>query len=500
MPRGGIPHTVTAVVDSRYELGERIASGGMADVFAARDRTLDRRVAIKRLRADLPDEGARDRFSREAYALAAFSHPNAVAVYDAGNDGDGPYIVMELVDGPTLAAYLRERGQLSFEEATSILEQMLAVLGAAHARDIVHRDVKPANVRLSEDGHVKLADFGIAKVLSDVSGDLTLQGHVLGTPTYLAPERVAGHDATPQSDLYSVAVIGYEMVAGKPPFKGENMAATLAAHQRAAIPSLLDVRPDAPDAYMDVIERALAKDPDARFASAEEMRGALTEPAYESTQAVRTMTMPIAPVPLRDPEPTPTPTPPPRRAVPAPVPVPTKEKTQKQKVAPTRGKRPVWLWVLAGVLALALLVGVVAALNDDGPPPGPLAQEPVVTTTPPTLPATLVPQIPQNLGQLIALLAADPAKYGEAGPELLKKLQDYEEKPEAKRADDIVKRTTEWVNKGELDATFGATVIRIISGSTVAATTPVTQAPAPSAGPGGGPKEKAPKKGKGPRG
>jgi len=490
---------VTAVVDSRYELGERIASGGMADVFAARDRTLDRRVAIKRLRADLPDEGARDRFTREAQALAGFSHPNAVAVYDAGDDGDGPYIVMELVEGPTLAAYLRERGQLSFEEATSILEQMLAVLGAAHARGIVHRDVKPANVLLAEDGHVKLADFGIAKVLSDAGGDLTLQGHVLGTPTYLAPERVAGHEATPQSDLYSVAVIGYEMVAGKPPFKGEHMAATLAAHQRAPIPSLLGVRPDAPDAYLDVIERGLAKDPDARFASADAMREALTQPAYESTQAVRTMTMPIAPVPLRDPEPTPTPAPP-RRAAPVPAPAPTRTKPTKQKGAPARDKRPVWPWVLVAALALGLAIGAIAGLTGgDGPNRSPLAQEPVVTTTPPTLPATLVPQIPQNLGQLIALLAADPTKYGGAGPELLKKLQDYEDEPDAKRADDIVKRTNEWVSKGQLDAAFGATVIRIITAGTAstAAVTPVTQAPAPAAGP----KEKAPKapKGKGPK-
>jgi serine/threonine protein kinase len=486
---------VTAVVDSRYELGDRIASGGMADVFEARDRTLDRRVAIKRLRADLPDEGARDRFTREAYALAAFSHPNAVAVYDAGDDGGGPYIVMELVDGPTLAAYLRERGRLSFEEATSILDQMLAVLGAAHARGIVHRDVKPANVLMAEDGHVKLADFGIAKVLSDASGDLTLQGHVLGTPTYLAPERVAGQDATPESDLYSLAVIGYEMVAGKPPFKGEHVAATLAAHQRAPVPSLLDVRPDAPDAYMDVIERGLAKDPDARFASADDMRTALTEPAFESTQAVRTITMPIAPTPLRDPEPTPTPTPPPRRqTAPVVTPTPTTKKTAR-----SREKRPVWPWVLVGALVLGLAIGAIVGLVGDGGGRAPLVQEPVVTTTPPTLPASLVPQVPQNLAQAIAFLSADPTKYGEAGPELLKKLQDYQAKPDAKRAEDIVKRTTEWMNDGELDSAFGAAVIRIITGSTSVATTPVTQAPAEGPGPGRGPEEKEPK-GKGPKG
>jgi len=461
---------VTAVVDSRYELEDRIASGGMADVYSAHDRTLGRRVAIKRLRADLPDAAARDRFTREAYALAGFSHPNAVAVYDAGDDGDGPYIVMELVDGPTLAAYLRERGRLSFEEATSILEQMLAVLGAAHARGIVHRDVKPANVLMAEDGHVKLADFGIAKVLTDVSGDLTLQGHVLGTPTYLAPERVAGRDATPQSDLYSVAVIGYEMVAGKPPFKGEHVAATLAAHQRAPVPSLLEVRPDAPDAYIDAIERGLAKEPEARFASAEAMREALTQSAFESTQAVRTMTMPIAPAPLLDPDPTPTPTPPARRVKPVPAPKP---KPKPEKAAPGRAKRPVWPWVLAGALLLVLIAGVTAALTgDDGPNRNPLvAQEPVVTTTPPTLPASLVPQVPQTLDQLIAALAANPSKYGARGPELLARLRSFAAAPSSGGASHLITDVNTWMGRGELDRTIGNAAVAILSPS---ATPPAT--------------------------
>ena len=467
-------------MDSRYELGERIASGGMADVFAARDRTLGRQVAIKRLRADLPDAGARDRFTREAHALAGFSHPNAVAVYDAGDDADGPYIVMELVDGPTLSAYLREHGRLSFEEATTILDQMLAVLGAAHSRGIVHRDVKPANVLLAEDGRVKLADFGIAKIVDDAGADLTLHGHVMGTPTYLAPERVAGREATPQSDLYSVAVIGYEMVAGRPPFKGEHVAATLAAHQRAPVPSLLDVRPDAPAPYLTAVERGLAKDPDARFESAEAMRDALTQPAYDETMAVRTLTLPVAPVPLRDPEPTPKPS----------KPKPLKPKPSKI------GRRPAWPWVLAGVLALALLAGAIVGLSDDDGPPAfdTTSQEPIVTTTPPTLPATLVPQVPQNLGQLIALLAADPTRYGDAGPELLKKLQEYEAEPEPKRLEDLDRRVHEWVDDGDLDAAFATTVLRILAPVTVA------PAPEPTAGPGKGAKEPKAPKGKGPKG
>ncbi len=439
----------------------------MADVFEARDRTLDRRVAIKRLRAGLPDEGARDRFTREAYALAGFSHPNAVSVFDAGDDADGPYIVMELVDGPTLAAYLHERGRLSFEEATSILDQMLAVLGAAHARGILHRDVKPANVLLAEDGQVKLADFGIAKVLSDASGDLTLQGHVLGTPTYLAPERGAGREATPESDLYSVAVIGYEMVAGKPPFKGEHVAATLAAHQRAEIPSLLAVRPDAPPEYVAAIERGLAKDPGARFASAEEMRDALIEPAYESTQAVRTLTMPLAPTPLRDPEPTPTPTPPPRRMAPVPIPQPARTKTPKTTPAKTGRRRPLWPWVLVGALLLGLVAGAIVGLTGtDDPLPSDSAtqaQEPIVTTTPPTLPATLVPQVPQTIDQLITLLAANPTKYGTRGPELLAALRSFRAAPSSGAAADLIDEVRGWLDDGELDPVIGAAAIRFLS-------------------------------------
>ena len=447
---------MTAVVDSRYELGERIASGGMADVYAARDRTLDRRVAVKRLRADLPDAGARERFTREAYALAGFSHPNAVAVFDAGDDADGPYIVMELVDGPTLAEYLRERGRLSFEEATSKLEQMLAVLGAAHARGILHRDVKPANVLLAEEGQVKLADFGIAKVLSDASAELTLHGHVVGTPTYLAPERVAGHEATPQSDLYSAAVIGYEMVAGKPPFKGEHVAATLAAHQRAPIPSLLDVRPDAPPAYAAAIERGLAKDPGDRFASADEMRDALAQPAYEETMAVRTQTMPLPPVP---------PARPPARSKPEPKPRPQRPPKAK-KAKPARDSRRVWPWVLVGALLLALVAGAIVGLTGNNDPlPNPSAQEPIVTTTPPTLPATLVPQIPQTLDQLIALLAANPSKYGTRGPELLSRLQAFRGAPSSDSATRLIADVTSWTNRGELDSTIGTAAIRILTPS-----------------------------------
>jgi serine/threonine-protein kinase len=291
----------------------------------------------------------------------------------------------------------------------------------------------------------------------------------MGTPKYLAPERIAGREATPESDLYSVAVIGYEMVAGKPPFKGEDVAATLAAHQRSPVPSLLEVRPDAPPEYVAAIERGLAKDPAARFATAEKMRDALTQPAYDETMAVPTMTLPVTPVPMRDPDPTPTPPPPRRRAAAAPAAAsaPTKTKA-KTKTTPTTRRRPVWPWVLVCALVLGLVAGAIVLLTNGGEPLPTSAEDPSVTTpqtTPPSLPPSLVPQVPQNLGQLIALLGANPAKYGTRGPELLGKLQSFRSSPSSDGATRLIDEISGWVNKGELNPVIGATAIRVLSSS-----------------------------------
>jgi len=248
----------------------------MAEVFAGYDRSLDRRVAVKFLRADVGDPRARERFEHEARAAASFTHPNAVTVYDVGEDGRRPYIVMELIEGQDLAAVLAQRGPLASAEAIRIVDQMLAALAAAHAHGFVHRDVKPGNVLLAPDGVAKLADFGIAKAVSDATGSMTVPGQVLGTPMYLAPEQAAGETATPRSDLYSTGVVLYEMVTGAPPFTGDTPVAIALAHQHATVPLLSERRSDIPPAVNATVTRALEKDPARRFPDAGSMRAALT--------------------------------------------------------------------------------------------------------------------------------------------------------------------------------------------------------------------------------
>ena len=279
-------------VDQRYELGELVASGGMADVYRGRDRVLDRPVAIKRLRGAVDDDAARARFEREGKLLAGFTHPNAVTVFDALEDDAGPLIVMEYVEGDTVRARLRAVGRLPVADAAAVADQVLAALGAAHARGIVHRDVKPSNVLVTADGHVKLADFGIATMVD--TADLTQAGEVLGTPKYLSPEQAVGERATPQSDIYAVGVLCFEMACGHVPFAGDTPEATLVAHRRAPLPSLRTDCPDVPDWYIAVVERAMAKDPAERYSSAESMQLALRDGRIgDATVIDSTLALPV---------------------------------------------------------------------------------------------------------------------------------------------------------------------------------------------------------------
>ncbi len=244
---------------------------------------------------------------REARSAAGFAHPDAVAVYDAGESDGYLFLVMELVDGSSLAERLAERGRLDVDEALRITRRVLAALGAAHQAGIVHRDVKPANVLLGAAGEVKLADFGIAKRLGDIAADVTSSGQFVGTPKYLAPEQVVGERSTPATDLYAVGVVLYEMLAGRPPYDAGNPMATAIAHRDAPIPDLHRARPDLPAPVVAVVRRAMAKRPAERFGSAAEMTAALVSPPAAARPSAVPAPAPVrssGPSPARKPEPT----------------------------------------------------------------------------------------------------------------------------------------------------------------------------------------------------
>ncbi len=262
------------ILGGRYRLRRELARGGMAAVWEAEDKVLTRRVAIKVLHPHLAgDDAFRTRFRREAVSAAKLAHPHIVTTYDTGRDGDFAYIVMELVDGTTLARVLKDGGPVSMAKAVDVAVQVADALACAHAHGVVHRDVKPANILLREDGHVKVADFGIAK--AGCGGDLTRTGVVMGTAKYLSPEQVSGRPADAGSDIYALGIVLYEMLTGAPPFIGDTELSTAVARLTEAPGSLRDHRPDIPRSLEAVVLRSLARDPAARYQSAEELRASL---------------------------------------------------------------------------------------------------------------------------------------------------------------------------------------------------------------------------------
>jgi beta-lactam-binding protein with PASTA domain/tRNA A-37 threonylcarbamoyl transferase component Bud32 len=267
------------VFSDRYEMVQHIARGGMAQVYLARDLLLDRPVALKVLFPELSvDRSFVERFRREAKAAANLSHPNIVSIYDWGQGDQTYYIVMEYVDGPTLSSMLRPREGTSValepERAASIAASVAAALDFAHRRGVIHRDVKPGNVLIDDRGQVKVADFGIARAIG-ASEDLTQTGSVMGTATYFSPEQAQGYPVDPRSDVYSLGVVLYEMVTGKPPFSGENPVSIAYKHVKEPPPRPSSVNPAVPAALEAIILKAMAKDPDGRYQSAEDMRADL---------------------------------------------------------------------------------------------------------------------------------------------------------------------------------------------------------------------------------
>ncbi|MEY2430458.1 MAG: eukaryotic-like serine/threonine-protein kinase, partial [Acidimicrobiaceae bacterium] len=265
------------VFNGRYELHRRIARGGMADVFLARDQLLDRPVAVKVLFPEFAtDPNFVERFRREAQSAANLNHPNIVSVYDWGQEQGTYFIVMEYIDGRSLADILRSEGPLHPQRAAEVASDIAAALGFAHRNGVVHRDVKPGNVLISPSGQVKVADFGIARALgADPDSNLTQAGSVMGTATYFAPEQAQGHPLDPRSDLYSLGVVLYEMVTGRPPFSGESPVAIAYKHVQEQPAPPRHVNTNVPSDLEAVILKLLSKNPQARYPSAEDLRADL---------------------------------------------------------------------------------------------------------------------------------------------------------------------------------------------------------------------------------
>jgi serine/threonine-protein kinase len=361
----------------RYVLRRQIARGGMGVVWEAHDTVLDRRVAVKVLSPALAaDQRFLERFRREARAAAGLTHGNVAQVFDYGEDGSTRFIVLELVDGETLADRLRRQGTLPPDEAARIGAHTADALEAAHRTGIVHRDVKPANIMLTRTGGVKVMDFGIAAAAH--ASSLTATGSLLGTAAYMSPEHASGEPATPASDIYALSVVLYEAITGAPPFDLETPIATAAAHVHTAPAPVRSMVPDVPAPLAAAIERGLAKEPAARPASAaafaDQLRagGAAGDASSATAPTERLRVHPTDPLPA--------------------------PQTRSRTVSRPRRRRPTGA-ILIGVSIAALLVwALIAALARDGTTTPPAAQSPQgasssparSVTAPVIVPATVI--------------------------------------------------------------------------------------------------------------
>jgi eukaryotic-like serine/threonine-protein kinase len=352
----------SGLVGGRYELGELLGRGGMAEVRKGHDTRLGRVVAIKRLRTDLASDATfQARFRREAQSAASLNHPAIVAVYDTGeepaSDGSGvsqPYIVMEFVAGRTLRDILREGRKILPERALEITSGVLSALDYSHRAGIIHRDIKPGNVMLTPSGDVKVMDFGIARAMSD-SNTMTQTAAVVGTAQYLSPEQARGETVDSRSDVYSAGCLLYELLTGRPPFVGDSPVAVAYQHVREPARPPSDHDTDLPPAVDAIVMKALAKRLEDRYQSAAAMRSDI-----ERYLAGRPVLAP-APIPV---DPTPTP-PPADTSTTVRPPVPPQEEYDDGAYDRGRGGPRTSVLVLLGLLIIALIVGAWLALRSD---------------------------------------------------------------------------------------------------------------------------------------
>src|SRR4051812_13175401 len=257
-------------LSGRYRLDAQIGAGGMSTVYRAFDTTLERVVAVKLMHREIAsDSDQLERFRREARAVAQFSHPHIVGVIDAGEDDGRPYIVFEYVEGETLKDRIRRAGRLPVDESLAYAIEITRALGAAHRHGIVHRDIKPQNVLVDEEGQAKVTDFGIARTLED--DGLTADGRVLGTTDYVSPEQALGHAVDGRSDVYSLGVVLFEMLTGSVPFHGENQVAVAMKHVREELPDVQALRPGISAGLARIVDRATDKNLARRYPDAAAM-------------------------------------------------------------------------------------------------------------------------------------------------------------------------------------------------------------------------------------
>jgi serine/threonine-protein kinase len=413
-PPTGTPRPT--VLAERYRLDRSLGNGGMGEVFEATDLTLRRSVAVKLLSPSLiQDEPARARFLREARALAQVNSPHVVAVYDAGEDAERPYLVMELVEGTSLEQELRRAGRVQPARAIAIATDIAGGLASAHEQGIVHRDVKPSNVFLTPSDAAKIGDFGIAR-LERPDATLTLTGQTFGSPPYMAPEQATGGAVDGRADLYSLGCVLFQMLVGRRPFSGDDAVSLVYQHVHT-IPARVDaLAPDVPAALGDLVAGLMAKDPDDRPDSAGEVRHALESVPPEAA-ATATATVPVTATAVL-----------PRRA------------------QAERRRKPWWPLVAGIVGVVALLVLTTAAILARGGDPTAAASSPTgsASTAPSSRPpsASSSPSVP---------LPQTPVAAGAALLALTQQLQDAGA-IDHKLADDIQHTVDEVLNgKGKHD-------------------------------------------------
>ncbi len=420
---------VGALLAGRYRLDEEIGRGGMATVYRAFDRSLERPVAVKVLRDDLSaDPTTVARFRAEAQAAARLSHPNIVQIFDTGEEGGRYFIVMEYLPEPDLKSIIRNYAPLPVHKVAEVAMQACEALGYAHQHGLVHRDVKPHNILFTADGRAKLADFGIAAAVGDRAGEASL----LGSAHYISPEEVHGNAATPQSDLYSLGVVMYECLTGRTPFQGETAEAVLAKRLASPPPAPRSLNPNIPPAAEHVVVRAMARDPIQRYDSAGDMLadlrrlaagapvvGAGMSPTAEATQTMVLRTPPQSVTPPIMREAPPGPRQPPARA--------------------RRQEGPSAAWSAFGVvIGLIALIGVVVLLKylfypaNQGPA---LVQVPNVTGLPPEQAWAKL----EEVGLLRGRVIEQPPTANQAAGTVIKQHPDVSERvPKNTRVDLVV--------------------------------------------------------------